>query len=270
MAKITIKEPAVQAENNTAQIVEQLWAEMPTKKRVIAKRGDTVIYGDYVELPQVLRRLQEVFGMNYSIGFAPPTFYENIVAVRAVIVAGDTRVEGFGTATIRNKDVETAVKSAETDAVKRACRYLGIGAFLYEKGVSEVNNNTPAKASAKRTSAKPATADELPNLPSDLRDAVENAFRVGLEDDMLSFEEGYNTLRKYASAKQANTIVRYPDLVEEFCDRLFVLDDDNEIREMVGEIVGKAIKRIQNKEDWRNYYDYDADDYDAEEEDPFE
>jgi len=271
-----MKQPMIEAEvsqvNTETATIDRLWAEMPTKQRVIAKRGDTVIYGDYVELPQVLRRLQEVFGMNYSIGFSPPTFHENIVAVRAVVVAGDTRVEGYGTATIRNKDVETALKSAETDAVKRACRYLGIGAFLYEKGLTETNSNgssAPAKRNSNgKAKPAPATSDELPNLPDELRDAVVHAFRVGMEEDDITFEEGYNTLRKYASAKQANTIVRYPDLVEEFCDRLFVLDDDSEIREMVSEVVGKAIKRIQNKEDWREYYDYEPDDdYDADDED---
>ena len=271
------KQPMIEAEvsqvNTETATIDRLWAEMPTKQRVIAKRGDTVIYGDYVELPQVLRRLQEVFGMNYSIGFSPPTFHENIVAVRAVVVAGDTRVEGYGTATIRNKDVETALKSAETDAVKRACRYLGIGAFLYEKGLTEVGNGNSSSAPTKgnrngKAKSAPATSDELPNLPDELRDAVVHAFRVGMEEDDITFEEGYNTLRKYASAKQANTIVRYPDLVEEFCDRLFVLDDDSEIREMVSEVVGKAIKRIQNKEDWREYYDYEPDDdYDADDED---
>jgi hypothetical protein len=257
------------AELTTAQMIERLWAEMPTKRRVIAKRGDTVLYGDYVELPQVLRRLQEVYGLNYSIGFSPPSFYENAVAVRAVVVAGDTRVEGYGTAPIRNGDLETAIKSAETDAVKRAVRYLGIGAFLYEKGLTETNgDNSSAPAKGNRNGkAKPATAsNELPNLPDDLREAVENAFRVGMENDDITFEEGYNYLRRYTSPKQANCIVRYPDLVEEFCDRLYVLEDDRDIREMVSEVVGKAVERIQNKEDWRDYYDYDTDD---EEEDLF-
>lgn len=272
--------PATETQALTpAQMIERLWAEMPTKRRVIAKRGDTVLYGDYVELPQVLRRLQEVYGLNYSIGFSPPSFYENAVAVRAVVVAGDTRVEGYGTAPIRNGDLENAIKSAETDAVKRACRYLGIGAFLYEKGLTESNGGTetapaqgtptkgtPARAT-KATATKPATSEEPPNLPKDLRDAVENAFRVGLEEDDITFEEGYNYLRKYTSAKQANCIVRYPDLVEEFCDRLFVLEDDRDIREMVSEVVGRAVERIKNKEDWREYYDYDGDE---EDEDLFE
>jgi len=272
------------AELTTAQVIERLWAEMPTKRRVIAKRGDTVLYGDYIELPQVLRRLQEVYGMNYSIGFSPPSFYENAVAVRAVVVAGDTRVEGYGTAPIRNNDIENAIKSAETDAVKRACRYLGIGAFLYEKGLTESNgSDTPAtptktqgrgteQASAKtKTKATPAPAnsEELPNLPKDLREAVLHAFRAGLGEDDITLEEGYNYLRKYASAKQANCIIRYPDLVEEFCDRLYVLEDDSDIREMVSEVVGRAVERIKDKEDWRDYYDYDGDDYDDEEEDLF-
>jgi len=256
-------------ELTTAQMIERLWAEMPTKRRVIAKRGDTVLYGDYVELPQVLRRLQEVYGLNYSIGFSPPSFYENAVAVRAVVVAGDTRVEGYGTAPIRNGDMETAIKSAETDAVKRACRYLGIGAFLYEKGLTETNgddSSAPAKGNRNGKTKATATSDELPNLPKDLREAVENAFRVGMEEDDITFEEGYNYLRKYASPKQVNCIVRYPDLVEEFCDRLYVLEDDSDIREMVSEVVGRAVERIKNKEDWRDYYDYDTDD---EEEDLF-
>jgi hypothetical protein len=284
--KLNIIQPAQQVEaeavnTTTAQMIERLWAEMPTKRRVIAKRGDTVLYGDYVELPQVLRRLQEVYGLNYSIGFSPPSFYENAVAVRAVVVAGDTRVEGYGTAPIRNGDMETALKSAETDAVKRACRYLGIGAFLYEKGLTEANGNTetaPAKRNGKaRMSAKPkaksATAEELPNLPSDLREAVVHAFREGLGEDDITLEEGYNYLRKYASEKQANCIIRYPDLVEEFCDRLYVLEDDSDIREMVSDVVGRAVERIRDKEDWREYYNYDADDYDDTddtEEEPFE
>jgi len=269
MAQAEIAQPTT-AELTTAQMIERLWAEMPTKRRVIAKRGDTVLYGDYVELPQVLRRLQEVYGLNYSIGFSPPSFYENAVAVRAVVVAGDTRVEGYGTAPIRNGDMETAIKSAETDAVKRACRYLGIGAFLYEKGLTETNgDDSSAPAKGNRNGKTKATAngtDELPNLPKDLREAVENAFRVGMEEDDITFEEGYNYLRKYASPKQVNCIIRYPDLVEEFCDRLYVLEDDSEIREMVSEVVGRAVERIRNKEDWRDYYDYDADD---EEEDLF-
>jgi hypothetical protein len=186
MERLAQNEPAVLPKGNnspanaeTAQMIERLWAEMPTKQRVIAKRGDTVIYGDYIELPQILRRLQEVFGMNYSIWFATPIFHENTVIIRAVVVAGDTQVEGFGTATIRNGDVETAVKSAETDAVKRACRYFGIGAFLYEKGLTETNgskgntDSTPAKSSR---SAQPATSgdEELPRLPKDLREAVQS------------------------------------------------------------------------------------------------
>jgi hypothetical protein len=244
---------------------------MPTKKRVIAKRGDTVIYGDYIELPQVLRRLQEVYGMDYSIGFSPPTFYENAVAVRAVVVAGDTRVEGYGTATIRNGDVETAIKSAETDAVKRACRYLGIGAFLYEKGLTEMNGSNTERAPAKRNGkAKPAPAtDEMPNLPYELRNAVVHAFRSGMGDDLISFEEGYAYLRKYASPKQANSIIRYPDLVEEFCDRVVVAEDDGDIRALVSELVNTAIQRFKVKEDWREHYDYEDDEEEEEEEDLF-
>jgi hypothetical protein len=265
-----IETQATPAELTTAQMIERLWAEMPTKRRVIAKRGDTVLYGDYVELPQVLRRLQEVYGMDYAIGFSPPNFYEKTVAVRAVVVAGDTRVEGYGTAPIRNGDVETAIKSAETDAVKRACRYLGIGAFLYEKGLTESNGGTETATPTAPSKGKPARAtkatangtEELPNLPNELRNAVEQAFRAGMGEDDITFEEGYNYLRKYASAKQANTIVRYPDLVEEFCDRLYALEDDSDIRRMVSEIVSLAIERIKAKEDWREYYDYDADDYD--------
>jgi len=261
----------VNTETAIANPVDRLWAEMPTKQRVIAKRGDTVIYGDYIELPQVLRRLQEVFGMNYSIGFAPPTFYENTVAVRAVVVAGDTRVEGYGTAPIRNGDVETAIKSAETDAVKRACRYLGIGAFLYEKGLTEVGNgNGGSKETAKRNSngkAKPApaTAGELPSLSDELKEAVVRAFQRGMSDELITFEKGYAYLRKYASAKQANSLVYYPDLVEEFCDRVVVVDDDSEVRQLVSELVSTAIQRFKNKEDWQDYYDYDADGEDEDE-----
>jgi hypothetical protein len=138
---------------------------------------------------------------------------------------------------------------------------LGIGAFLYEKS-TETNGSggngdrTPARNDR---SARTATSgdEELPNLPKDLREAVVDAFRKGLGEDDTTFEEGYAFLRKYASPKQANSIVRYPDLVEEFCDRLFMLEDDSDIRRMVSEVVNTAIQRFKEKEDWRDYYDYD-------------
>jgi hypothetical protein len=145
---------------------------------------------------------------------------------------------------------------------------LGIGAFLYEKGLTEVGNkNGGSKETPKRNgkaTPAPATSDELPNLSDDLRNAVVQAFRSGMGDELITFEEGYAYLRKYASPKQANSLIRYPDLVEEFCDRVVVAEDDGDIRELVSELVGTAIRRFKDGEDWREHYDYDADD-----EDPF-
>ena len=123
-----------------------LWSELPTKQRVIGRddKGNAVM-GEYIELPNLIRRLQSIVGLGYSIHFEPPNILQTkegyFVSVKAYVSIqfddGTSAFEGIGTGTANSLSrLETAVKGAETDAVKRALRYTGLGLWLYEKGVS--------------------------------------------------------------------------------------------------------------------------------------
>ncbi len=60
------------------------------------------------------------------------------------------KVEGLGV-NINSNNPETAIKGAETDAVKRALRWLGIGAFLYDRPLSPEPNGTTPPPNRRRT-----------------------------------------------------------------------------------------------------------------------
>jgi len=107
---------------------------------------------------------------------------------------------------------------------------------------------------------------KLPCLTKHLRKAVAKVLSE-FTDDEHTFGEVYRFLREYANRKQANFIVRYPDLVWEYCDayfnsvRAFEYDPDNDpdpfdddMYETVRELVKEAIRRLRNNKAWEYYY----------------
>ena len=240
-------------------VVERLWAVMPSKERVIAHTKEGAVYGEYVELSQVLRRLQEVFGLSYEIRLSEPTVYyekdePSVVAVSAVVsvMQGEnpTIVQGYGTAPI-NRGLENAIKSAETDAIKRACRLLGIGMFLYEKEV-RLSKDERRQKGKPATSAKGRNGNGDGNSVRDqiLKDEtlVDTVRRIAMNatGEKLTLSEIAQLLTERVSEKQAWILMRYPDILQE------ALEEED--KDVLSQLVGTAISRMRNREDWRDYY----------------
>lgn len=184
---------------NVSEIVAKLWEEMPTYKRVIAKtRNNENIYGTYIKVPDILRRLQDIFGLGYDIDFKETVYNtdenNSLVVVRCEVgvetPSGYRTVSDYGSAKLLDNGRlnEQAFKAAATDALKRAVRWLGIGMFQYENDEPEVLRND---AASEGRTAKPKRdlGEEVAMLMATSPDKVEVATAVMAELGVYDPEE---------------------------------------------------------------------------------
>ena len=92
----------------------------------------------YAEVQTYVDRLNEAFGNEWSFELARREQTEDQVIVEVRLTAGNVIKTGLGGASIIRRrdngevvDLANDYKRAEADALKRACRLLGIGAELY-------------------------------------------------------------------------------------------------------------------------------------------
>lgn len=206
--------------------IKTLWEELPTHQRVIAKtRNNENIYGTYIKAPDILRRLQEVFGLGYDIDFSDQVLQldnNNLLVVVRCEVGVETdngyrTVSDYGTAKLvdNGRINDQAVKAAATDAMKRAVRWLGIGMFQYENDEPEVLRNITNTQNSKgggkgnTRSSSPNYKDEVIELmasqPGRVVAALEVMEKLGVynpedADDETAFLEACEQYK--ASPKQ--------------------------------------------------------------------
>lgn len=198
--------------------IELLWKELPTHKRVIAKtRNNENIYGTYIKVPDILRRLQEVFGLSYDISFDDTVHQieDTLIVVVSCEVGVETpsgyrTVSDYGVAKLYDNGRlnEQAFKAAATDALKRAVRWLGIGMFQYENEEPLLLRSVSTDGGGEQK-PKRSFEDEIAELFSSAPDRVETALSVmeelGVYDPEVMDEEEalLNACRKYkATPKQ--------------------------------------------------------------------
>ena len=93
---------------------------------------------DYVEVQNYVDRLNEAFAYEWSFELTRREIIgEQIIVEVKLTAAGLTKTGLGGAAVTRSEDSKTVIaladdiKTAEADALKRACRLLGVGAELY-------------------------------------------------------------------------------------------------------------------------------------------
>ncbi|MEM2049554.1 MAG: Rad52/Rad22 family DNA repair protein [Thermoproteota archaeon] len=176
--------------------IAKLWEELPTYKRVIAKtRNNENIYGTYIKAPDILRRLQEVFGLGYDIDFSDQILQLDsnnaLVVVRCEVGvetdSGYRTVSDYGSAKLMDNGRinDQAFKAAATDALKRAVRWLGIGMFQYDSDEPEVLRNSGEAASSSQSKYQ----KEIEQLMAEKPELVEAAISTLLELDLYDAEE---------------------------------------------------------------------------------
>jgi len=218
-------------------VLETLWEKLPTKTRVIAKtRNGEDIMGTYIQVPDLLNRLQEVFGLNYNIHFEDDIVEHKddaFVIVRCRLTVrrdGDAQVlMDYGTAPLfrGNQLNPDAFKAAATDAFKRTVRWLGIGMFQYWGDEPPIMSNATEPSNATKNATKTKTKPKPDQKEVNPDEALVKAKRVrnslvelGVISDELTPEEAvqYATEEFNLTERQAYFIFATKDRAERFLE----------------------------------------------------
>lgn len=143
----------------------------------------------YVEGHEYIRRLNEVFDQNWSFEIVEHHILDN-----EVVVLGKVTIDGIvkmavGGSNI-NKDGEgnainigDALKSASTDALKKACSLFGLGLHLYgdNKPARQASNNRPRRTQKRMNGRQKFYIEklwaDLGKTPNDLHQFIEEDYR---------------------------------------------------------------------------------------------
>ena len=158
---------------------QQKQLERPFETSVIKKRrGPGGKELSYVSVAEYVKRLNSVFGSDWSFELTGREHLDSQVLVEGRLTAGGVIKGGIGGAEIRRSrdgapgSLSDAFKSASSDCLKRCCRLLGIGLSLY--GDDEPPANTPTAEFGNSSSNGPggrisrAQLDKLRELVGEL------------------------------------------------------------------------------------------------------
>lgn len=115
-------------ENKHTEILVQEFAPNLIKQRPGFGGG----YLSYVEGHHYIKRFNEAFDYDWSFSIKHHHVGNDEVYVVVIINVKDVCKEAFGSSLRKGKSVGDALKSASTDALKKAASMFGIGLHLYE------------------------------------------------------------------------------------------------------------------------------------------
>jgi hypothetical protein len=117
----------------------------------------------YIEVQHYIDRLNEAFGGAWSWEVTRREQIDDQLIVEGRLTAGSVIKSGLGGSVItRRRDDGQIIgladdyKKAEADAIKRACRLLGIGGHLYSDDAEEGIDSTPQRSTPVRAPPAPA------------------------------------------------------------------------------------------------------------------
>lgn len=167
--------------------------EKPFPQSVIKSRKGAFGQVNYVEGVHYIRRLNEVFDGKWSWRIVTHEIREHDVIVQGELTADGVVRQAFGGGPITyNKNTGEVValaddlKSASTDALKKACSLLGIGLDLYGAPVETKEPvpqpPAPAPQQSTRTPSQPIHIDEYRLTAKQLKAIWAIATKQGLGD----------------------------------------------------------------------------------------
>ena len=143
---------------------------------------------DYVEVQNYVDRLNEAFAYEWSFELTGREINGEQIVVEVKLSAAGLIKTGLGGATITRSERDKTVialaddfKMAEADALKRACRLLGVGSELYateqDDGTGAISGPPPSIATQHR-----AGPHSLPPSPQPPRERLTSAQLNGIKD----------------------------------------------------------------------------------------
>lgn len=198
----------------------------PFPKEVIKRRrsAEGKMFA-YVEIQHFVDRLNEAFAHDWSFELTHHEIGNEQVIVEVKLTAGGLVKTGIGGSSITRRTDKSIVsiaddlKIAEADALKRACRFLGIGAELYaadqDDDGSGVISGPPSSANTPPTGSHTLPFGERAHAPRErLTSAQLNAVKAiakkrGLNpaDVRQQIKVTYGVEVEYLTKRQASEVI---------------------------------------------------------------
>ena len=179
---------------------------------------------DYVEVQSYVDRLNEAFAYEWSFELTRREVIGEQIVVEVKLTAAGLIKTGLGGATITRSESDKTVvaladdiKMAEADALKRACRLLGIGAELYASEQDDASGliSGPPPGIATQHRAGPHS---LPPSPLPPRERLTAAQLKGIKDRVnkqgldpvavrQQIKRTYGVEVEYLTRKQASDVI---------------------------------------------------------------
>ena len=186
MGGFVVSENTNQGEVMKSEIIEILKRPFPKElhKHREGRDGKKL---DYVEVQNYVDRLNEAFAYEWSFELTSREIIGEQIIVEVKLTAAGLTKTGIGGATITRSERDKTVialaddfKMAEADALKRACRLLGVGSELYateqDDGTGLISSPPPSIASQHR-----AGPHSLPPSPMPPRERLTSAQLDGIK-----------------------------------------------------------------------------------------
>ena len=186
--------------------IEKKLEKLELKKSWIKERpGPNGMKLSYMDGARYITLLNEVVGFgewDWTVG--EPQFTTVEGKIKSVYIKGTLHVqnlgvtrEAWGTHDIKKDDIANGIKSAETDALKRACKSLNIGLQLY--------SNPEARKAEKR---------------SDLEEKIFNRLKEGIKNHEFSKADMAKVINPVTSEGVLDYIKKNDNDVEKLCNAI--------------------------------------------------
>jgi hypothetical protein len=202
----------------------------PFAKELIRHRqGHDGTQLDYVPVQHYVDRLNEGFEHNWSFELTSREIIGEQIIVEVKLTADGLVKTGLGGSAISRREsggsvvsLADDIKMAEADALKRACRLLGIGAELYANGHEEdggvISSPPPANGNGNNHEQRHVGSHSLPPTPLPPRERLTSAQlsaiktiarKQGLDPSAFrqSIKSKFGIELEYLTKKQASEVI---------------------------------------------------------------
>jgi hypothetical protein len=180
---------------------------------------------DYIEVQNYVDRLNEAFTYEWSFELTSREIIGEQIIVEVKLTAAGLIKTGLGGAAItRSEDNKTVIaladdiKTAEADALKRACRLLGVGAELYASEQNDAAAGLISGPPASIATQHRAGPHSLPPSPLPPRERLTAAQLQGIKDRVKKqgldpaavrrqIKTTYGIEIEYLTKKQASDVI---------------------------------------------------------------
>lgn len=156
----------------------------------------------YISHPAVTRRLLEVFGLEWSFEIVETRLEADDVAVLGRLTCGNAVRMQWGGHARRGMDLDDALKSAGSFALKKCASLFGVGLYLWDDAPTEQENARALRTEQAATTTATVTTAQLQELT-----VLSRALRMPPEQVEQLAQDTYHVGVRALSRDQASSLI---------------------------------------------------------------